>query len=497
MKTEAVLIFPHHLFRDHPAAHKGRLHLLVEDPLFFNDLRYKTTFHKQKILFHKATMNSYRTMLEKRGFKALLIPKEEIANPYTGYAQLMKRLSISKIFTCSFDDYILKKRITDISNSLSIPLEVLDSPGFLIPEKELTAYFSSKKRYFFHSFYIYIRKRLGLLLEEDGSPLMGRWSFDDCNRKRIGKDVLVPLPAFGKPEPCVDAFSQEVEKEYEGHPGSLQSFSFATTHSDATRLIDDFLKKRFSNFGTYQDAILKDSSFLYHSLLSPYLNSGLITPGELIKKTMDYSREHKIPYNSLEGFIRQVAGWREFVRGVYLASGTRQRTTNFFQHKNPIPASFYTAKTGIEPIDCMIRKASSTAYLHHIERLMVLGNFMLLCEIDPDEVYRWFMEFFIDAYDWVMVPNVYGMSQFADGGLMTTKPYISSSNYILKMSDFKKGEWSASWDALFWRFLFKHEKFFQNQPRLSMLMKQCKKKGILFEEEVKRKGESFLETLYK
>ena len=186
---------------------------------------------------------------------------------------------------------------------------------------------------------------------------------------------------------------------------------------------------------------------------------------------MDKGKSADIPLNSTEGFIRQVTGWRDFIRIVYMLKGSEQRTCNYWKFKRKIPFCFYTGKTGIEPIDVVIQKVLETGYCHHIERLMVLGNFMLLCEFDPDEVYRWFMELFIDAYDWVMVPNVYGMSQFADGGLMSTKPYISGSNYLMKMSDYPKGDWQETWDALFWNFMNKHRSFFLKNPRLGMLVK--------------------------
>jgi deoxyribodipyrimidine photolyase-related protein len=201
------------------------------------------------------------------------------------------------------------------------------------------------------------------------------------------------------------------------------------------------------------------------------LNVGLLSPKFVIEEALSYASNHEVPLNSLEGFIRQIVGWREFIRAVYELKGSEERTKNYWGFKRKIPASFWNGSTGIEPIDSTIQKVLETGYAHHIERLMVLGNFMLLCEFDPDDVYRWFMELFIDAYDWVMVPNVYGMSQFADGGLMATKPYISGSNYLMKMSDYKKGEWQPVWDGLFWRFMHVHRDFFLKNPRLGMLVR--------------------------
>ena len=193
--------------------------------------------------------------------------------------------------------------------------------------------------------------------------------------------------------------------------------------------------------------------------------------------------------------MRQILGWREFIRGVYEVKGTEERTKNFWNFKRQIPKSFYDGTTGIEPIDDTIKKVIKTGYAHHIERLMILGNFMVLCEFDPDAVYKWFMELFIDAYDWVMVPNVYGMSLYADGGLMSTKPYISSSNYIMKMSDYKKSDWQETWDGLFWTFMDKHRNFFLSNPRLGMLIRNFDKMHKSKQENHFNKASNFFKTL--
>ncbi len=205
------------------------------------------------------------------------------------------------------------------------------------------------------------------------------------------------------------------------------------------------------------------------------LNIGLLSPHEVVEAALN--EFGRIPLNSLEGFVRQVIGWREFIRGVYHHWGRRQRSRNYWQHTRPMPTAFYTGRSGIEPVDTTIRRVLELGYCHHIERLMILGNIFVLCEIEPDAVYQWFMELFVDAYDWVMVPNVYGMSQYADGGMMTTKPYISGSSYVLKMSSYKKGDWCPVWDGLFWRFIDKHQEFFSRNPRLSMMARQLDKMG--------------------
>jgi deoxyribodipyrimidine photolyase-related protein len=216
---------------------------------------------------------------------------------------------------------------------------------------------------------------------------------------------------------------------------------------------------------------------------------------DVIKQTLEFAEKNDIPINSTEGFVRQIIGWREFIRGIYNVKGSEERTKNFWGFSRKIPASFYTGSTGIEPIDDAIKKVLNTGYAHHIERLMVLGNFMVLCEFDPDDVYQWFMELFIDSYDWVMVPNVYGMSLYADGGLMSTKPYISSSNYIMKMSNYKKGDWQATWDGLFWAFMDKHRNFFLKNPRLGMLIRTFDKMNQDKKESHFRNAEEFIKQL--
>ena len=217
----------------------------------------------------------------------------------------------------------------------------------------------------------------------------------------------------------------------------------------------------------------------------------------MIDRAIEYAEKANIPVNSLEGFVRQILGWREYIRAVYEAKGVEERTRNYWQHTRKIPISFWAGKTGIAPVDDAIRGLLNTGYNHHIERLMILGNFMLLCEFDPDEVYRWFMTMYIDSYDWVMVPNVYGMSQYADGGLMSTKPYISGSNYILKMSNYQKGEWSEIWDGLFWRFIHKHYESFSKNPRMSMMAVQVAKMDSTKLNEHLKKANDFLEKISK
>ena len=364
-------------------------------------------------------------------------------------------------------DNWLQQRIETSCKESDITRTVFDSPLFLNTKKELSSFFrSDKKKYHQTSFYKKQRKKRHILIETDGSPSGGKWTYDTENRKKYPAGKTPPSIRY----PDTDEFYTEavryVQTHFSGNLGALTDHSLYPTNFDTTKAwTAQFLVHRFMEFGVYEDAIVAEHSILNHSMLTPMLNVGLITPREIVEKSLAYAEEHSIPINSTEGFIRQIVGWREFIRGVYEQHGSEERTHNFWGFTRKIPSSFYNGTTGIYPLDHTIKKVLQTGYCHHIERLMVLGNFMVLCEFDPDEVYRWFMELFIDAYDWVMVPNVYGMSQFADGGLLATKPYISSSNYILKMSNYKKGEWQETWDGLFWRFMDKHRSFFSQNPK--------------------------------
>jgi deoxyribodipyrimidine photolyase-related protein len=276
----------------------------------------------------------------------------------------------------------------------------------------------------------------------------------------------------------------------------MDNFNYPVTRSQALSSFHSFLEERLINFGAYEDAIVKNESTLFHSIITPYLNIGLITPNDIIRQVLDFSSDNAIPLNSLEGFIRQIIGWREFMRGIYIADGVKQRNSNFWNYDKSMPKSFYDATTGIEPLDDTIKKCLNSGYAHHIERLMILGNMMLLLGIKPNSIYKWFMEMFIDSYDWVMVPNVYGMSQFSDGGLLATKPYISGSNYILKMSDYKKGDWCLIWDSLYWSFVNRNRDFFRKNPRMNMMVAMYDKKDIDTKKKLRVAAEDFTKNLF-
>lgn len=464
--SQAALIFPHQLFAEHPALSAEREAVLVEDPLFFGDARYPARFHRMKLVLHRASMKRYAA----EALRGRRVRYVDYAEAETG--RLLKALAaegIRELFIADPVDFMLEKRLTREAARHGLAIHWLPSPAFLNTRAEVDAFYADRARYHQTDFYIWQRKKHGLLL--DGSkPLGGRWTFDTENRQKLKVNVPVPAAPTAYANAYLDEARAYVRQRFPTNPGQIDDFIYPTHHAEASALLDAFLGHKLAQFGPYQDAITQRTSFVFHSLLSASINIGLLTPAQVVARTVDYFEQHpQTPLASVEGFLRQIVGWREFMRAVYVRAGVQQRTRNFWGQARPLDERWYAGTLGIPPVDDAIHKALRYAYNHHIERLMLVGNLMTLCNIHPDEVYRWFMEMFIDAYDWVMVPNVYGMSQYADGGLITTKPYISSSNYVRKMSDYKAGAWCDTWDSLYWRFVHQHEAFFRGNPRLSVM----------------------------
>ena len=487
------LIFPNQLFEHSQLLENGFPIFLVEELLFFKHYN----FHKQKIAFHRATMKHYEAFLISKNIEVDYIESSKDISDIRELIPYLKSLGITNITYIDPVDNWLQKRIAKGCLDNSIEKNVYDSPLFLNTKEDLQPFFrSDKKKYHQTSFYTAQRNNRHILIDPDGKPTGGKWTFDAENRKKYPAKKTPPAIQF----PDVDSFYKEaleyVDKNFSTNIGQLTTNGLYPTNFKTSKLwFQQFLEQRFLEFGTYEDAIVAENSILNHSVLTPMLNIGLISPAYVIEQSIAFAETNNIPINSLEGFVRQIIGWREFIRGMYESRGSDERTRNFWGFTKKIPKSFYDGTTGIYPIDQTIKKTLETGYCHHIERLMVLGNFMLLCEFDPDEVYRWFMELFIDSYDWVMVPNVYGMSQFADGGLMATKPYISGSNYLMKMSNYKKGEWQAVWDGLFWRFMDTHRSFFRQNPRLGMLIRTFDKMNQEKKESHFRNAEEFIKQL--
>ena len=467
MTNAITLVLPNQLFKHHPAIAMGRPIYLVEEWHFFSQY----PFHKQKLVLHRASMKFYEQYLIQQGHTVHYIASKTAASKIEHLIAQLQKEQIAQIHMADpIDSWISRKASTSCKKQHT-ELVLYDNPNFLNTAKSVESYLEKRKTYFQTDFYTWQRKSRNILMDAEGKPLGGKWTFDAENRAKFPKKERVPSIPSSPSNAFIEAAILHVQENFPNNYGNLtEAPLFAINYDDTENWLDEFLIKRFEKFGIYEDAIVAKETVLHHSVLSPMLNIGLIEPRQIIDRAIEVAAKNNIPLNSLEGFIRQIMGWREFIKIVYEREGTRQRTTNYWKFTRKIPPSFWTGTTGILPIDLTIQKVVATGYCHHIERLMVLGNFMLLCEFDPNEVYQWFMEMFIDAYDWVMVPNVYGMTQFADGGLMTTKPYISGSNYLMKMSDYEKGEWQEIWDGLFWRFMHEHRSFFLSNPRIGMLI---------------------------
>lgn len=475
-----LLVFPNQLFLNHPGlARKPDRVVLIEDSLFFGDSKYPLRFHKQKMWLHRATMKRFQIVLEERGFDTKYIDYDPgDCSLKRHLARLLPQTKKEQpVFeACMPEDFLLEKRLRQVCRAIGARLELIPTPLFLNTQDENREYRQGRKRWAMADFYKWQRRRLNVLMEGD-QPAGGRWSYDDENRKKVKREHLseIPrLPSLARDDVDEDA-RRYVEERFASHPGSLETLFYPTSHESAQQWLQDFLKHRFERFGSYEDAIVSKESWLWHSVLTPPLNIGLLVPQEVLEQTLAFASKHSIPLNSLEGFVRQVIGWREFMRATYVDLGVEMRNGNHWNHHRQLSEHFYAATTGIPPIDDTIQRVLQTGYCHHIERLMVLGGFMFLCEFHPTDIYNWFMEHFVDSYDWVMVPNVYAMSQNAEGGLITTKPYFSGSAYIRKMSNHPKGSWCETWDALYWRWIAKNADRLKSNPRWAMMCGMVKK----------------------
>ncbi|AQT70197.1 Deoxyribodipyrimidine photo-lyase-related protein [Anaerohalosphaera lusitana] len=483
----AAIVLPNQLFEDTEAIEKAEKVYLLEEERYFRDF----AFHKKKLLLHRASMKAYEAFLRGKGFAVEYRDIGKGAN----VEDVLRSAGEDEFFTYDPVDQQLRGSMEKTAGKAGVKLHFARSLLFINGTDELRDFFGdSRDHYSMAGFYSHQRKKMGVLVK-DGKPVGGKWSFDPENREKLPANIELPNVRKAKANDYVKEAADYVNKRFGGNPGETDGFVFPVTHRAAGTWLKHFLEDRLADFGRYEDSIARDEVFIFHSALSPMINAGLITPGEVVGATLNHADDHKIPLNSLEGFIRQIIGWREFMRAVYELEPERERD-NFFDFSNALPDKLYNGRTGVDPVDTVIARVFENAYCHHIERLMVIDNFMLLCEIRPDEVYRWFMEMFIDAYDWVMVPNVFGMSQYADGGLITTKPYISSSNYIRKMSDFDKGSWCDIWDGLYWRFINRHRKVFANNPRMKVMTKQLDRMG---KDKLKKRiepAEEFLKELF-
>jgi len=430
--------------------------------------------HKKKILLFLSAMRSYAEKLKKKKYKIEYkkIEDKDFKNDYFDkLIKLINQKKINKISSFEVEDKYFEEKLKKFLSKSKIKWNIIQTPMFLNSRSEFKNYLNKSKKPFMATFYKESRKKLNILTNKNGTPVGGKWSFDEDNRNKLPNNISVPKYPKINETKHTKYLKIIIEKKFKSHLGSTNNFWLATDYDDVIKLLNFFIKEKSNLFGDYEDAVSQKNHILFHSTLSPYLNLGLITPEIIIKKILNFHKKNNIKLNSLEGYIRQIIGWREFMRGIYQSYSDEMENKNFFKHKRKMKASWYEGNTGLPPLDYAIKNALTHGWSHHIERLMILSNIMNLCEIRPDYVYKWFMEMFVDSSDWVMVPNVYGMGLFSDGGIFATKPYICGSSYIHKMMDFKKGEWCNVMDGLYWRFINKNRTFFLKNPRLSMMVK--------------------------
>ena len=441
--------------------------------------------HKQKIALYLSAMRSYRDALTKNKITTEYCElKTDNSVAYEDYLEkYLKRIKTQKISIWSIEDKWFERRLKKLEKK-GINIEIHDTPMFLTKLNEFEEMCTLRKspKYKMTDFYIKQRKKLDILIK-DNKPIGGKWTFDGENRKKIPQNTTPPPLLQFKRTNHTKEVTKLVDEVFKDHYGETKYFNYPTTREQALDNLKHFLTHKFSKFGDYEDSVDEKSHIWFHSNLSSSLNIGLITPLDILNNISNLSY---IPINSYEGFVRQIIGWREFMRCLYHFEGKNMEKSNFFNHQRKIKKSWYSGDTGLDPLDYSIKSTIKHAYSHHIERLMIQVNLMNLCEIKPRDAYKWFMELYIDSSDWVMTPNVYSMGLFADGGIMATKPYICGSNYILKMMNFKKGPWCDVMDGLYWRFIDKNRGFFKKNPRLNMMvslfdkMKKVKKDDILF-----------------
>jgi len=423
---------------------------LIEEPRYFTDFK----FHKLKLMYHRASMKKYVSLLKKEKIVVDYIDFDKVNN--TLYKKLNKE---DTTYFNPIDHDLFKK-----FNKLLKKATMIDNLNFLLTPQEIEdnkKVFFKNNKYSHDLFYKFQRQRLEILVKND-KPIGNRWSFDDENRKALPKGIKIPkVPKIKKDKFYKEAL-QYVEKHFPENYGATDTWSFPIDTKSSISWLKNFVEKRLHNFGPYEDAVDTDHVFLFHSVISPMMNIGILPDIYVVKIANDYYEKHKasIPIASYEGFIRQVIGWRNYVYSVYLLE-PKMYNDNFLNHHKKLNEKYWLGETGIKPIDTIIKNIVKYSYFHHIERLMYTGNWFLINQIDPKEVHRIYMEWTIDAYDWVMVPNIMGMSQYADGGKMMTRIYFSSSNYIDKMSSFKRKSdetWWKIWDAVYYSFINKHEK---------------------------------------
>ena len=458
------------------------------------EMRQETDYvkhHIQKVVGFFLAMRSFKEDLTEKGhrFEYLTIGNPE--NPQDLKKIITKYISETKAEKFEYqlpDEYRLDRQLQSICKDLSIKTEAFDTEHFYTTRNELKDFYKGNKQMVMESFYRMMRKKHHIMVNKD-LPEGGKWNFDQSNRKKWKGAPEIPHERGFRKD--VSPILEELEKAGVETFGNIEpeSFNWPASREDCLSVLRYFCKELLVHFGDYQDAMHDQKKYLFHSRLSFAMNTKILSPREVIDKVLEHFYEHKeeIDISQVEGFIRQILGWREYMRGIYWKEMPKYAQLNKLENKNKLPDFFWTGKTKMNCLKHAIGQSLDTAYAHHIQRLMVIGNYALLTQIDPDEVDRWYLGVYIDAIEWVEITNTRGMSQFADGGIVATKPYVSSANYINKMSNYcsscsyshtkKTGENACPFNALYWNFLNEKKTFFQDNHRMNMMMSLLEKKG--------------------
>jgi len=467
----------------------------------------KLKYHKQRLVLLLSAQRHFAEEMRKAGWT---VDEHRLGRGVTWESAVAahgKKYRPERILLAQPNNYDEQEAAGKLAKKF--PLEMVPTRQFLVPREEFIAWAQGKKSLLMETHYRRVRTEFGFLMEADGKPVGGRWNFDEENRKTFRDWTKAGRPraevARVKPDKITREVMALVEKEFAGHPGSAEGFWLPVDRAGALRWLDDFIATRLAGFGPWEDLMVEGEELLFHSVISPLINLGLLTPRECLERAVAAYDKGKAPLSSVEGFVRQIAGWREFINGVYWLKMPEYAEVNGLDAQRALPEFFYTGETEMNCLRQCVRQVRETGFNHHIQRLMVLGNFLLLAGVRPAEALRWYLEMYVDAHDWVMAANVLGMVLHADGGFMATKPYAAGSGYISRMSNYcagcsykpevKTGAEACPFNYLYWDFYARHEKRFTRNPRVGMALKTLAKKTAEERKAIAESARGFLESV--
>jgi deoxyribodipyrimidine photolyase-related protein len=463
--------------------------------------------HPQKIVLVLSAMRHFARALEARGVRVRYVALDDAGNTGTFRGEVRRAVAALKpgrILCTHPGEWRVLEDMEGWEEAAGIPVEIREDERFLCPLPRFRRWAASRREYRMEFFYREMRRESGLLMEGK-DPAGGAWNYDAENRKRLPKDVVPPAPPRFGPDDVTRAVMALVAERFGTHFGSLDGFAWPVTARDARAALDAFVRDRLALFGDYQDAMAEGETTLFHSLISTSLNAGLLLPREACDAAEAAWREGRAPLNAVEGFIRQVLGWREYVRGIYWLKMPAYRELNALGATRPLPAFYWGAPTSMACVRAAVVQTRDLAYAHHIQRLMVTGNFALLAGIAPGAINDWYLAVYADAYEWVELPNTHGMAIHADGGVMASKPYAASGAYINRMSDHcggcahdvtdAVGERACPFNFLYWDFMSRHAGRFANNPRMAMPLRTLAKMDATKVGKMRAKAAAFLDGL--